>query len=65
MENSPVVAKNRIAKYLDYEVEVGQEDTPEQVKTNLSEIFPEISHAKYTQHPDGTIEFEVIAGTKG
>ncbi|OGF44764.1 MAG: hypothetical protein A2536_09460 [Candidatus Firestonebacteria bacterium RIFOXYD2_FULL_39_29] len=65
MENRPIAVKNRIAKYLDYEVEVGNDETPEQVKTNLSEIFPEISHAKYTQHPDGTIEFEVTAGTKG
>ncbi len=38
MENSPVVAKNRIAKYLDYEVEVGNDETPEQVKTNLAEM---------------------------
>jgi len=65
MDNRPIMPKNRIAKYLDYEVEVGKDETPEQVKTNLSEIFPEISQAKYPQHPDGTIEFEVIAGTKG
>lgn len=59
------VARNRIAKYLDHEIEIGENETPEEVKQNLSEIFPEISHAKYTQHPNGMIEFEVTAGTKG
>ena len=60
-----VARGNRIAKYLDHEIEIGANETVEEVKQNLSEIFPEISHAKYTQHPNGMIEFEIVAGTKG
>jgi hypothetical protein len=61
----PVTTKNRIAKYLDYEVEIGPDATAEEVQSNLSEIFPEVSHAKITQDEQGNICFEVVAGTKG
>lgn len=60
-----VETKNRIAKYLDYEVEIGKDETPEEVQSNLSEIFPEVSHAKISQDEQGNICFEVVAGTKG
>ena len=60
-----VETKNRVAKYLDYELEIDKDATPEDVQSNLSEIFPEVSHAKISQDEQGNICFEVIAGTKG
>jgi len=60
-----VATKNRVAKYLDYEIEVDPSATPEEVQSNLSEIFPEVSHAKISQDERGNICFEIVAGTKG
>lgn len=56
---------NRIARYLEHEVEIGATETVEDVQRNLSEIFPEVSHCKYTQDTQGNITFELVAGTKG
>jgi len=57
--------QNRIARYLDHEVRIDQDATPEEVQNNLSEVFPEVAHAKITEDTQGNICFEVVAGTKG
>jgi len=59
------VPRNRVAKYLEHEIEIEPSATPEEVQTNLSEIFPEISHAQITQDQRGNLCFTIIAGTKG
>lgn len=59
------VPRNRVAKYLEHEIEIDQNASPEEVQTNLAEIFPEISHAQITQDQRGNLCFTVIAGTKG
>lgn len=60
-----VEARNRVAKYLDHEIEIGRDANPEEVRTNLAEIFPEVSHAQVTIDTQGNICFTVVAGTKG
>ena len=60
-----VKTADRVAKYLDHEVKIGKDDTVEEVQANLSEIFPEVSHAKASADELGNIQFTVVAGTKG
>lgn len=60
-----VQARNRVAKYLDHEIEIGPDAMPEEVQTNLAEIFPEVAHAQVTVDRQGNICFTVVAGTKG
>lgn len=60
-----VQTKNRIAKYLEHEIEIGPDATPEEVQSNLAEVFPEIAHAQITEDTQGNICFTVVAGTKG
>ena len=59
------VVKVRKAKYHDFEITVGENETSDEVKANLSEIFPEISHAEVTVDEQGNMTFTVMAGTKG
>lgn len=60
-----VEARNRVAKYLDHEIEIDPGATSEEVQTNLAEIFPEVAHAQVTVDTQGNICFTVVAGTKG
>jgi len=60
-----VQTKNRVAKYLEHEIEIDPSATPEEVQTNLSEIFPEVAHAQITEDKEGNLCFTVVAGTKG
>ena len=64
-DNGGRVAKVRKAKYLDYEINIGTDETPEEVKANLSEIFPEVAHSEVSQDENGNVLFTVMAGTKG
>ena len=57
--------ENRVAKYLDHEIEIGKDDSPEDVQASLSEIFPEVSHAQVTTDKQNNVCFVVVAGTKG
>ena len=60
-----VKTKNRVAKYLDYEVEVGTDTSDEEVRDNLATIFPELGNAQMNRDTLGNLSFLVIAGTKG
>lgn len=60
-----VQTRNRVAKYLEHEIEIDPSATPEEVQTNLSEIFPEVAHAQITEDKEGNLCFTVVAGTKG
>jgi hypothetical protein len=60
-----VQTRSRIAKYLDNEIEIGNDATPEEVQSNLAEIFPEVAHAQITEDKEGNLCFTVVAGTKG
>ena len=57
--------KTRLAKYLDQEIEIESNATPEEVQSSLSEIFPEVAHAQITADKTGNLCFTVVAGTKG
>lgn len=39
--------------------------TPEDIQKSLSEIFPELERATYTEDASGNLTFRVQAGTKG
>ena len=56
---------NRVAKYLDHEIDIEPGAKPEEVQSNLAEIFPEVSHAQITEDKEGNLCFTVVAGTKG
>ena len=60
-----VQTRNRIAKYLDHEIEIEPSATPEEVQSNLAEVFPEVAHAEITEDKEGNLCFTVVAGTKG
>ena len=57
--------RNRIVKYLEHEIEVPSETPIEEVRENLSEIFPEVGHAKAETDPQGNVTFIIVAGSKG
>lgn len=59
------VARVRKVKYLEHEIVIGDDETVEQVKANLSEMFPELAHATATEDEEGNIILTVNAGTKG